>query len=87
MRELRSWKIPSYALFDLHLEKINLNQKNKLNLRISVLNLFDEMYISDAQNNDPYNANFKDFDAKSAGVYFGLGRRLNLSATFNFLTL
>ena len=53
-------------------------------MRISVLNLFDEMYISDAQNNDPYNANYQDFDAKSAGVYFGLGRRLNLSATFNF---
>jgi len=80
-----SWKIPSYALFDLHCGyKIKLSKKNKLNLRLSILNLFDEMYISDAQNNDPYNANYQDFDAKSAGVYFGLGRRLNLSATFNF---
>jgi len=80
-----SWIIPSYALFDLHCGyKIKLSKKNKLNLRFSILNLFDEMYISDAQNNDPYNANYQDFDAKSAGVYFGLGRRLNLSATFNF---
>ena len=32
-----SWKIPSYALYDLHFgKKINLNQKNKLKLRISV---------------------------------------------------
>ena len=44
----------------------------------------DELYISDAQNNDPYNANYQDFDAKSAGVFFGLGRRFNLSAKFSF---
>ena len=49
-----------------------------------ILNLFDEMYISDAQNNDKYNASYHDFDAKSAGVFFGLGRRFNLSAKFNF---
>ena len=42
------------------------------------------MYISDAQNNDPYNASTQDFDAKSAGVFFGLGRRFNLSAQFTF---
>jgi outer membrane receptor protein involved in Fe transport len=48
------------------------------------LNLLDEIYISDAQNNDPYNANYQDFDAKSAGVFFGLGRRFNLSAKFSF---
>jgi len=43
-----------------------------------------QIYISDAQNNDPYNANYQDFDAKSAGVFFGLGRRFNLSAKFSF---
>ena len=82
---MESWKIPSYTLFDLHCGyKIKLSPKNKLNLRFSVLNLLDAMYISDAQNNDPYNANYQDFDAKSAGVFFGLGRRFNLSATINF---
>ena len=50
----------------------------------SYSNLLDEMYISDAQNNDPYNASYQDFDAKSAGVFFGLGRRFNLSAQFTF---
>lgn len=80
-----SWKIPTYTLFDLHCGyKIKLTSKNKLNLRFSILNLLDKMYISDAQNNDPYNANYQDFDAKSAGVFFGLGRRFNLSATINF---
>ena len=82
---MESWKIPSYTLFDLHCGyKIKLSPKHKLNLRFSILNLLDEIYISDAQNNDPYNANHQDFDAKSAGVFFGLGRRFNLSATINF---
>jgi hypothetical protein len=80
-----SWKIPSYNLIDLHCGyKFKLSEKNKIDLRLSVLNLMDEMYISDAQNNDPYNANYQDFDAKSAGVFFGLGRRFNLSAKFSF---
>ena len=80
-----SWKIPAYSLFDLHMGyKLKLNTKNKLNLRFSILNLLNNNYISDAQNNDPYNANFQDFDAKSAGVFFGLGRRFNVSGTINF---
>ena len=80
-----SWKIPSYQLLDLHAGyKFKLSEKNKLDIRLSILNLLDEVYISDAQNNDPYNANFRDFDAKSAGVFFGFGRRVNLSAKFTF---
>ena len=80
-----SWKIPSYNLIDLHAGyKFKLSERNKIDLRFSILNLMDEMYISDAQNNDPYNANYQDFDAKSAGVFFGLGRRFNISAKFSF---
>ncbi len=80
-----SWKIPAYQLVDLHCGyKFKLSDKNKLDIRLSVLNVLDEIYISDAQNNDPYNAIYQDFDAKSAGVFFGLGRRFNLSAKFSF---
>jgi outer membrane receptor for Fe3+-dicitrate len=80
-----SWIIPAYMIFDLHCGyKFKLSDKNKLDVRLSILNLLDEMYISDAQNNDKYNASYQDFDAKSAGVFFGLGRRLNLSAKFSF---
>ena len=53
-------------------------------LKFSILNLFNEVYISDAQNNDTYNARSSDFDAKSAGGFFGLGRRFNLSTKFTF---
>ena len=80
-----SWKVPSYQLFDLHCGyKFRLSDRNKLDIRLSVLNIIDEIYISDAQNNDKYNSSYKDFDAKSAGVFFGLGRRINLSAKFSF---
>ena len=80
-----SWKIPSYKLLDLHCGyKFKLSDKHKLDFRVSILNLLNEKYISDAQNNDPYNANYQDFDAKSAGVFFGLGRRFNMSVKFSF---
>ena len=81
-----SWVIPSYQLVDLHCGyKLKLSEKHKLDIKLSVLNLLNEIYISDAQNNAGYQAlELKDFDAKSATVFFGLGRRLNLSARLNF---
>ena len=80
-----SWMIPSYYLVDLHAGyKFKLSKKNRLEMKLSVLNLLDRMYISDAKNNDGYNSDFSDFDARSASVFFGLGRRLNLSAKFTF---
>tara|TARA_B100000767_G_scaffold270774_1_gene295136 strand:- start:2915 stop:5722 length:2808 start_codon:yes stop_codon:yes gene_type:complete len=80
-----SWIIPSYNLIDLHAGiKFKISQRTKMDIKLSILNLFNEIYISDAQNNDPYNASYQDFDAKSAGVFFGLGRRINLSAKFTF---
>ena len=80
-----SWKIPAYQLVDLHTGyTFVINKKTKLKFRLSVLNLLNESYISDAQNNDSYNASYSDFDAKSAGVFFGMGRRFNLSAQLLF---
>ena len=55
-----------------------------INFKLSILNLFDQMYISDAENNDTYNSSYSDFDAKSAAVFFGLGRRYTISARFRF---
>lgn len=80
-----SWKIPAYQLVDFHAGyTLKLNKKTKIDFRMSILNALNEVYISDAQNNDPYNANYTDFDAKSAGVFFGMGRRINLSAKLTF---
>jgi outer membrane receptor protein involved in Fe transport len=80
-----SWKMPDYALVDLHGGYTFRFGKNTfLDIRGSVLNLLNTKYISDAQNNDSYSTSTMDFDAKSAGVYFGLGRRFNISARISF---
>ena len=58
-------------MLDLHAGyKIKLSKENKLDLRLSIINLLDKIYISDAQNNDPYNSNYADFDAKISLAYF-----------------
>lgn len=81
-----SWQMPSYQLMDFHAGyRIRVN-KLTFNIRGSILNVLDEFYISDAQNNDtnlepgtPAN-----FDAASAGVFVGLGRRYNISLQIDF---
>ena len=81
-----SWMIPSYNLYNLYAGfKLPINKKMALRFNLSVLNLFDKTYISDAQNNDQYIAgNTENFDATSAGVFVGMGRRYNASIKLNF---
>ncbi len=81
-----SWKIPNYSLFDLHVGyTFRIARKVRTTLRFSMLNLFNTYYISDAVNNDPYSpVPAQDFDAKSATVFFGMGRRFNTSIAFSF---
>jgi len=75
----QSWKIPNYFTLDFH-AGYNFRVKNiGFTIRGSILNLLDTKYIADAQNNDPYLYHSSTFDANSAGVYFGTGRRFNIS--------
>jgi len=80
-----SWKMPYFYLLDLHAGyRIRLNKYN-INFRVSILNLLDEMYITDARNNDtfiPLSTN--NFDAQSASVHFGMGRRFDFSIKISF---
>lgn len=86
-----SWRIPAYGLMDLHtgysfrLKNLG-NEKNQplLSIRLSILNLLDNRYISDAQNNDRFTQSFNNFDASSASVFYGLGRRFNASVQLKF---
>lgn len=83
-----SWKIPSFNLFDVHSGyRFHLNpiEKVTFGIKFSVLNILDTSYIWDATNNDGYSPyTYKDFDAKSATVFFGMGRRYNLSFKITF---
>jgi len=56
-----------------------------LSIRLSILNLLDTQYISDAQNNDRFTGQTgNNFDAESAAVFYGLGRRYNASLQIKF---
>lgn len=80
-----SWKLPAYMLYNLHLGYNFRINKTKMSLRFNVLNLFDTIYISDASNNDNFNEKPKtNFDAQSASVHFGQGRRWTSALSIDF---
>lgn len=79
-----SWEMPAYGITELHAGYRFKLDKIRLDLRGSIINLFNVIYLSDAQNNDSYVANTTDFDAKSASVFYGQGRRYNISLQINF---
>jgi hypothetical protein len=75
----QSWEIPDYYMVDLHAGYSWYVDDVKFQIRGSILNLLDDTYITDAQNNDPYLVQSSSFDANSAGVFMGMGRRFNIS--------
>jgi hypothetical protein len=79
-----SWKLPSYYLLDFHAGYSFFIKKAKFDIRGSVLNLLDEVYISDATDNDTFSSTTLNHNAQSAGVFFGLGRRFNVSLAVTF---
>lgn len=82
-----SWKMPNYTVTDVHFgHSIRQKKSATIDFRLSLLNIFNQLYIADARNNDTLGniINTKDFDAKSATVFFGLGRRFNASLEVSF---
>ncbi len=80
-----SWKVPAYQLVDLHTGYRIKYKDIPFNLRLSVFNLLNVKYIADARNNDTFaSIPGTGFDASSATVFFGQGRRFNISLTANF---
>jgi iron complex outermembrane receptor protein len=83
-RDRESWKSPSYGLLDLNagyeIHEELPGDKNKaiiVSFNLSVNNVLNTKYISDAQNGS-------NFDASTALVYMGLGRRWNVGMRFSF---
>lgn len=74
-----AWKTPAYTLVDFHAGYTLYLKKTRFDIRASVLNAINEKYISDARDNDSYSTTTHSHDAMSAGVFFGLGRRFNVS--------
>ncbi|GAB4136518.1 MAG: TonB-dependent receptor [Bacteroidia bacterium] len=83
-RDRESWKSPSYGLLDFFAgyeirDFVSEDQKRvaKVDFTLAVFNVLNTMYISDAQNG-------AGFDASSALVYMGLGRRWNVGMRLSF---
>ena len=85
-RGRQSWKIPSFSLLDFSCGyKFNIYEKYKAQINMNVLNVLDTKHISDAQNNDTYSMSpDTNFDARSATVFMGLGRRFNVALSLFF---
>lgn len=80
-----SWRVPGYSIIDLHAGQRFKMMGVNFSARASIFNLLNTKYIADARNNDPFSAvPLQNFDAASASVFFGLGRRFNISLTANF---
>tara|TARA_Y100000994_G_scaffold159072_1_gene130410 strand:- start:50417 stop:53218 length:2802 start_codon:yes stop_codon:yes gene_type:complete len=79
------WQIPGYMLFSLHTGNSIYFDKSSVHLKLNILNLFNETYISDAQNNSSYVEDSPmNSDAASASVFFGLGRKIIASIEYKF---
>ena len=74
----QSWKLPDYNLMDLHASYTLPGASfSNMKLRLHVFNLLDESYVSDADDGDGH-------AAASARVFLGLGRRWNISLTYDY---
>ena len=81
----QSWRLPDYQLLDLHTGYRFKVKDFGCAIRFNVLNILDTQYISDARNNDTFVAsNNNGFNAQSASVHFGQGRRWSTALTISF---
>lgn len=77
----QSWKMPAYYMLDIGAGYTHyIKKKYTLGIRLNVMNALDAVFITDAQNNDVGN----DFNAASAGVYYGQGLRWNVGINLGF---
>ncbi len=77
-----SWRMPDYALWDVFVGYDYTYQKVKFGISAGILNVFDKTYITDGQNNGDLTT--QNFDANSATVYMGMGRRLSMGLKITF---
>jgi len=81
----QSWKIPNYYTVDFHAGYYWRIDKFGFQIRGTIINALDDVFITDAQNNDTYIARATTgFDANSAAVFMGMGRRFNVSLKITF---
>jgi iron complex outermembrane recepter protein len=76
-RDRESWQMPNYGLVDLFAGYNFTQWKLKFTVSAGLINALNTTYISDALNGS-------DFNATSATVYMGMGRRFNVGLKITF---
>jgi iron complex outermembrane receptor protein len=77
-KDRESWKMPSYSLLDFNFGyEMKFLKKYRATLSGGVMNILNTVYITDAQNG-------AGFDASTATVFVGMGRRFNVSLKVAF---
>lgn len=83
-----SWKIPGYYFLDVSAGyTYNLKKMFIFTLRTNFFNVTNGYFIQDATNNNALgtNANFQQFDARSASVFYGQGFRWNIGIEISWI--
>ena len=70
-KDRESWQMPSYGLLDFNVGYTFRVSKVYFTVNGGIMNILDKVYITDSQNG-------LNFDASSALVFVGMGRRFNL---------
>lgn len=93
----QSWVIPTYGLLDVHAGYGFDLKKTRIDLRLSVYNVLNSIYVSSALNNEGFSDYYyrdtdrihpdklvTNFDAAAAGVFLGRGLNSNFSLSVRF---
>ena len=74
--------MPAYHTIDISLGYgRDISKDYNLALRINILNVTDQVFVTDALNNEFRPQNNPGFNATSAGVYYGMGLRWTAGLT------
>ncbi len=77
-KDRESWLMPSYGLLDFNFGyELKFLKKYSATISGGVMNVLNEVYITDAQNG-------LGFDATTANVFVGMGRRFNFGLKIGF---
>lgn len=77
-KDRESWMMPSYGLLDFNFGyELKFLKKYSATISGGMMNILNEVYMTDAQNG-------AGFDATTANVFVGMGRRFNLGLKFGF---
>jgi len=83
-----SWKLPNYYTLDISAGySYTFKKKFVLTFRANFINITDNLYIQDANNNAFGDSKFSTFDAKAATVFFGQGFRWSTGVEFSWINI